>query len=152
MDADNSQELIGVEGNIGTIKLIVSTSDVQLLDTVIDGTEDTSEINGITILAGYFVTDPNSKGEQTVIYYAAFETGNCNVSLENAGLREESETIKNQLAEVIQTLTENGELDLTSVIDHEAGAGLDRNPDGYDSLPNNQPSEGEASEQDPAMN
>lgn len=117
MDADNSPELIGFEGNIGNIKMVVSTSDVQLLDTVIVGTEENTEINGITIAAGYFVTDPNSKGEQNAIYYAAFEIDGCKIYLENAGAKADSETTKNQLAEVIQKLIENGELDITPYLD-----------------------------------
>ena len=108
IDAGGSQELIGFEGQVGNVKVIISTSDVQLLDTVIVGTEKVSEINGITIVAGYFVTDPNSRGEQNAIYYATFEIGDCKVYLENGGMKDDSETIKNQLAEVIQKLTENG--------------------------------------------
>lgn len=151
IDAGGSQELIGFEGQVGNVKVIISTSDVQLLDTVIVGTEKVSEINGITIVAGYFVTDPNSRGEQNAIYYATFEIGDCKVYLENGGMKDDSETIKNQLAEVIQKLTENGNLDLTSFSD-ETGMKLDGNPDGYDPLPDSQTSDEEVSEQDPAAN
>lgn len=151
IDAVGSQELIGFEGQVGNVKVIISTSDVQLLDTVIVGTEKVSEINGITIVAGYFVTDPNSRGEQNAIYYATFEIGDCKVYLENGGMKDDSETIKNQLAEVIQKLTENGNLDLTSFSD-ETGMKLDGNPDGYDPLPDSQTSDEEVSEQDPAAN
>lgn len=108
IDADGSQKVIGFEGQIGNVKIVISTSDVQLLDTVIVGTEESSEINGITITAGYFVTNPNSKGEQNAIYYATFKIGGCEVYLENGGTKDDSETTKNQLAEVIQKLIENG--------------------------------------------
>ncbi len=151
MDAGTPQELIGFEGHIGNVKAVISTSDVQLLDTVIVGTEETSEINGVSIIAGYFITEPNSKGEQNAIYYATFELGNCKVYLENAGTKDNSETTKNQLAEVIQKLIENGELDLTS-LNNEVGTGLDGNPNGYDHLPNNQTDDEEVSEQDSAAN
>lgn len=104
-----------------------------------------------TLVAGYFVTDPNSRGEQNAIYYATFEIGDCKVYLENGGMKDDSETIKNQLAEVIQKLTENGNLDLTSFSD-ETGMKLDGNPDGYDPLPDSQTSDEEVSEQDPAAN
>ncbi len=151
MDTGSSQELIGFEGKIGNVKIIISTSDVQLLDTKIVGAEETSEINGTSITAGYFVTDPNSKGEQNAIYYATFEMGNCKVYLENADTKDNSETTKNQLAEVIQKLIENGNLDLTS-FGGEIGTNLDGNPSGYDPLPNSQTSDEEISEQDPAAN
>ncbi len=148
MDAGTPQELIGFEGQIGNVKAVISTSDVQLLDTVIAGTEETSKINGVSIVAGYFITEPNSKGEQNAIYYATFELGSCKVYLENAGTKDNSETTRNQLAEVIQKLIENGEPDLTS-LENEAGTGLDGTSNGYDHLPNNQTANEEVSEQDP---
>ena len=151
MDAGASQELIGFEGQIGNVKAVISTSDVQLLDTVIVGAEETSEINCVSVVAGYFITEPNSKGEQNAIYYATFELGSCKIYLENAGTKGNSETTKNQLAEVIQKLIENGELDLTS-LDNEADARLDGNPNGYDRLPNNQTADEGVSEQDSAAN
>lgn len=146
-DSGNPQELIGFEGTIGNVKIIVSISDVQLLDTVIVGEEETTEINGTSIAAGYFITDPNSKGEQNAIYYATFELGSCKVYLENADTVENRETTKKQLAEVIQKLTENKELDLPSCVDSKAGADLDGNPDGY-THSGNDTSDKEISEQD----
>lgn len=111
----NAQELIGFEGKIGEIKLIITTSDLPLLDTTIIGNEKATEVDGVSVTAGYFLTDPNSRDEQTVIYYAAFELGSNIVYVENAGTKAESETVKNDLAAVIQKLIGNGELDLTSV-------------------------------------
>lgn len=134
IDADTPHELIGFEGRIGNVKAVISTSDVQLLDTVIVGTEETSKINGVSIVAGYFITEPNSNGEQSAIYYATFELGNCKIYLENAGTKGNSETTKNQLAEVIQKLIDNGEPDFTS-LNNEVGAELDGNPNGYDPSP-----------------
>lgn len=111
MDPGNPQELIGFEGRFGNVEMVISVSDIPLVDTEILGTEETTEINGTGVVAGYCITDPNSRGEQNVIYYAAFEMGNCKVYLENC--EDDRETTKNQLAEAIQKLTENGELDLT---------------------------------------
>ena len=116
-DTGAAEELLGFEGQIGNIKMIISTSGVQLIDTEIAGAEKNTEINGTDVTAGYFVTDPNSRGEQNAIYYASFEMGGCIVYLENAGTKDDSETTKMELAEVIQELTENGELDLTSYLE-----------------------------------
>lgn len=115
-DAGSPQELVGFEGQIGNIKMVVSTSDIQLLDTVIIGTESTTEINGVDIAAGYFETEPNSKGKRYTIYYATFEIGGSKIYLENAGPADESEAAKNQLAEVIQKLIDNGGLDLAQLL------------------------------------
>jgi len=71
-------------------------------DTVIAGKEESKEFNGTSITAGYFVTDPNSKGEQNMIYYATFELGSSKIYLENSGMKDNSEATKNQLAEVIK--------------------------------------------------
>lgn len=114
IDANHSQELIGFEGKIDNVNIIISTSEIPLVDTVIIGTEKITEVNGTSVVAGYFVTDPNSKGEQNAIYYATFEIGSCKVYLVNANTKKHSETTKNQLVEVMQQLIENGELDLTS--------------------------------------
>lgn len=116
-DTGSPQELVGFEGQIGNIKINVSTSDIQLLDTVIVGTESTTEIDGVGIVAGYFETEPNSNGKRYTIYYATFEIGGSKIYLENAGPADESEATKNQLAEVIQKLIHNGGLDLAQFLD-----------------------------------
>ena len=61
------------------------------------------------------MTDPNSKGERYVIYYATFQLGDSTVYVENAGAKSESERVKNVLAAIIQQLIENGPLHLDSL-------------------------------------
>lgn len=117
LDADAVPELIGLEGQIGEIKLVVSASNVQLLDAVVEGTETTSRVLGTDVTAGYFLTDRNSSGERYVIYYADFAAGGCRVYLEHAGPYAERETLKMQLAEVLETIVENGGPDLTALPD-----------------------------------
>ncbi|MGN0547565.1 MAG: hypothetical protein ACI4I3_09550 [Acutalibacteraceae bacterium] len=112
--AADSGELIGFEGEIENIKITVQLTEQTLTDTVIEGTENNTEINGVSVTAGYFITDPNSRGERNAIYYAAFELGNSKFYLVNSGTKDDSEATKNQLAEVIQRLIENGEPDLSS--------------------------------------
>ncbi len=115
MDAGNSPELIGFEGNIGNAKMVISTTNISLLDTEISGNEEISTVNGTSVTAGYFVTDPNSNGEQNAIYYATFKLGDSTIYVENAGAKTESETIKNDLATIIQELINNGALDLSAI-------------------------------------
>ena len=109
--------LIGLEGRIGNTKMVISTADISLLDTVIDGAEKISTVNGISVIAGYFVTDRNSVGKQNAIYYATFKLGDSTVYVENAGDRSESENVKNDLSHIIQELINNGELDLHRLAD-----------------------------------
>lgn len=115
MDAGNSPELIGFEGNIGNAKMVISTTNISLLDTEISGNEEISTVNGTSVTAGYFVTDPNSNGKQNAIYYATFKLGDSTIYVENAGAKTESETIKNDLATIIQELINNGALDLSAI-------------------------------------
>ena len=115
MDAGNSPELIGFEGNIGNAKMVISTTNISLLDTEISGNEEISTVNGTSVTAGYFVTDPNSNGEQNAIYYATFKMGDSTIYVENDGAKTESETIKNDLATIIQELINNGALDLSAI-------------------------------------
>lgn len=65
--------------------MVISTTDTKLLDTDIIGIEETSTVNETSVIAGYFETDPNSVGEQNVIYYATFKLGDSTVYVENAG-------------------------------------------------------------------
>lgn len=101
--------LLGIEGQVGKIKLIVSCSDVPLLDTVLLGEETTSTVNGVPVTAGRFVTDKNSRGERTAIYYAAFQLGESTFYIENAGDYGAREAVKTELADILQTILKNGE-------------------------------------------
>lgn len=120
--AGSPQQLIGFEGKIGDVKLIVSACGVQLLDAVIVGDEKTTEVAGIPVSAGYFLTAPNSTGEQTAIYYASFPLGTSTIYVENAGIKSDREAVKNDLALTIQKLINHGELDLTAVETSEVTA------------------------------
>ncbi len=92
--SDSNKELIGFEGKIENAKVVISTTDIALLDTKIVGSEESREVNGTSVTAGYFVTDRNSVGEQNVIYYATFKLGDSTVYVENAGAKTESESVK----------------------------------------------------------
>lgn len=101
--------LVGIEGSVGEMKLLVSCSDMPLTDTVLVGEEATSTVDGVAVTAGRFVTDKNSRGERTAIYYASFHLGESTFYLENAGNYGAREAVKTELADVLQTLLKNGE-------------------------------------------
>lgn len=89
---------IGLEGRACDVKLIVSAPDIMLNDTVIEGEEATSDVDGVSVRAGYFTNDQNA------IYYATFKLGDNTVYVEHAGAKEESETVKSEISYVIQKL------------------------------------------------
>lgn len=101
--------IIGFEGEISGIKLIISFPDVTITDTVIEGEEGVSEVDGVSVNAGYFTSGSN------VIYYAAFALGESTVYVEHAGPKDRSETVKNELSAVIQKLIALGEIDLYQI-------------------------------------
>lgn len=110
-----SEGFLGIEGNIGNAKMVIAAKNIPLLDTKIEGTEESTTVNGTSVVAGYFVTNRNSVGEQNAIYYAAFRLGDCTVYVENAGNKSESERVKTDLAAIIQEMTGHGALNLNAI-------------------------------------
>lgn len=108
-------ELIGFEGNIGNVKMVISTTDIQLLDTEIVGTREPSMVNGTSVIAKYFETDRNSTGERNIIYCATFRLGDSVIYVENAGAKAEREAVKNELSAIIQALIDHGTLNLGAI-------------------------------------
>lgn len=101
--------ILGLDGEIDNMKLIVSVPDVLLNDTVIEGEEHASNVDGVSVNAGYFISG------KTVIYYANFDLGENTVYIENAGAKEKNETVKNEISAMIQKLVALGEIDLTQI-------------------------------------
>lgn len=114
IDAEN-RKAIGFEGMFNDCKLIVTQKGINLSDVVIEGSEFTSNIEGIDVFAGYFVSKPNSKSIKTVIYYASFEIGNNSVYVECAGNENERETTKSSIADTILKLIKSGGFDLSLI-------------------------------------
>ena len=70
----------------------------------------TSNVNGISVEAGYFFGNANN-----VIYVAEFKLGESTVYIEHSGLKEENDTVKKEIADIIEKLTELGEIDLNII-------------------------------------
>lgn len=102
---------LGLEGNIGEVKLVMHLSGIAFRDCIIEGVEQVSTVRGIPVKAGYFLTDANSKGSRTAIYYAEFTLGGHTFYVEHAGSENESERVRKELAEAIWMLIENGEVE-----------------------------------------
>ena len=103
------ESIIGIEGKIDDMKLIVSVPDVMINGAVIDGEENVSDVDGVSVYAGYFTNNKN------VIYYATFELGESTVYIEHAGPKDQSEMVKNDISVMIQNLIALGEIDLTQI-------------------------------------
>lgn len=108
-----SNNTLNFEGEVNGVKTLVWTDNQRLLDTIIDGREKETEINGVTVKAGRFFTDFNSKGKRNVIYYAEFTVGDNVIYLENGGSSKDKEEIKRELADVLYKIIANENFDLS---------------------------------------
>lgn len=108
-------ELIRLEGKIGDAKVIYAQDEFPVSDVKIEGNESISTVCGVSVTTGYFVTNQNSKGEQSIIFYADFKTGSINVYVELAGDRNEAETVSGKIAGLIYRIIEKGETDLKGI-------------------------------------
>lgn len=108
--SEDNNTILGIEGKYNNMKLIISKLGTNIIDTIIDGKDHTSNINGILVNAYYF--DSN----KTVIYYASFNLGKSTVYIENAGLKREEETVKKEIAFAIEKLIELEHIDLSKII------------------------------------
>lgn len=111
----NGYKLAGFEGKIGNVKVVISTSGLRLLDTVIAGREESTQVKGVAVTAGYFVTSPNSRGEKNVIYYASFELGGSSIYVEGSGTQARSGAVREEAASVVWKLINNGEPDFAGI-------------------------------------
>ena len=56
------------------MKLTFAAPGEPLSDTVLMGKESETELDGVPLSLGSFLTGPNSRGKKTLILYARFET------------------------------------------------------------------------------
>lgn len=110
-----NESIVGLRGSLGNVKLIVSAPGVMLNDTVIEGEERVSDVDGISVHAGYFITRANSRGKKNIIYYAEFKMGEWVVYIEHTGPVDESEVVKNEVTSVIQDVISLEEIDLREI-------------------------------------
>ena len=108
-----NDSILGIEGEVNGMKLIVSGMDVSLVDAVIDGEENTSNVDGVSVNAGYFIDD-TSRGKN-IIYYATFSLGESIVYVVHAGTKDKSEKVKNEIADMILKLIELREINLNQI-------------------------------------
>lgn len=117
--ADHS--MIGLDGSIGNVKLMVAVPEATNSDLVNVGDGQASEVNGISVYAGYCITDSVSEGAQSVIYYATFALGDNTVYVEHEGSTDDGEAARTELTAIILMLIDNGSVDMGQItFDREA--------------------------------
>lgn len=111
-DVENHQ-LFLLEGMIGDVKLCATTLDSLFDDTETMGYTDVSIINGIIVYGSYFYSGGKNR---TIIYDAAFHIGNSTVHVECADEYKNAKEVRNQIAQVVYNLIENGEINLEQIV------------------------------------
>lgn len=106
---DEDKSIIGFEGYIDDIKLIVSAPGKNVNDVFLEGFSYTTYVNKVPVKAGYFYSGKN------VIYFADFKLGEVTVHLVNGGLKNEREKIKLEFATAIYEITSLEKIDLTGI-------------------------------------
>lgn len=104
-----------IKGKTGVAKVILAAPGVPVTDTIIDTEIEVSDINGVPVSAGYFVTDANSRGVKNIIYLASFDRGGVSVYVALGGEESESEALRSEIATIIDSLTQNSVPDLSAI-------------------------------------
>ena len=111
--SDNT--LLLVEGRTGNTKVILAAHGVPVTDTPIETDRKVSEVNGVQVTAGYFITHANSQGIKNIIYLASFDMSGVQVYVECGGNEDMGEEWKSEIVSVIDTLTKSTTLDLSAI-------------------------------------
>ncbi len=112
---EETGELLRLEGEIGDAKVIFASDGFPVNDVLIEGNETSSSVDGIPVTTGYFITDANSKGNQTAVFFGTFTLGRTNIYVECAGDKNEADNVSRVTANLILSIIENGEPDLNVI-------------------------------------
>ena len=108
-------DVLYIEGRYNDSHIYISSGVADYRDAIIETDNDTvCKIGGTDVLTGLFVTDANSKGVKTAIFYAEFTVNGNTVYIERAGDYENAETVGNELTKQIAEIINAG-IDLTAL-------------------------------------
>lgn len=113
---EESDSVVGLEGELNGVKLILSKKGINLIDVVIDkGEEKISKVQDVNVSAGYCIA--NNHGNKVSLYFATFEQGGNTYYLESGGLTgtEEATAARDELVSVMLSLINHGEIDFTHI-------------------------------------
>ncbi len=82
------------------------------LDYVLSESSTVSNIMGIPVSAGFFITKPNSRGERNIIYFASFEMDGTGYYADLGGPLSEDDTLRREFSEVLAALIIDGPRDI----------------------------------------
>lgn len=108
-------EMLRLETTMDGVSIHLAKEGLPATDTVIVSEESTADINGITVKTGYFVTDANSKGIRTAIFFAEFQMNKTVIYLELAGNEQDSEQLSKKLSDTAYNMIISNAPDISAV-------------------------------------
>lgn len=109
-------------GEIERIELIaddihihLARKGLPLTDVIIEGSESTAEINGVTVKTGYSKANPNRPKSKRLVFFSEFTVDETSVYLELAGDEQESEQLTKKLSEAVLAMINSGAPDINAV-------------------------------------
>lgn len=87
----------------------------RVTDTGVGANETASVINGVSVNAGYYITDANSRGEKRALADNTFPVGKIYAYVCTGGDAEDAEAVCKRAAEVTEKLISNGDSGFLSV-------------------------------------
>lgn len=82
------------------------------VDYILDGDTNTTDVSGTEVTAGYFESNPNSKGQRSIICFASFKLSDISYYVELGGREAEKEAAKEDITTLIGLLVKAGAADL----------------------------------------
>lgn len=108
-------EMLRFETTFDDIHIHLAKLGLPVTDTIIVGEESTADINGITVKTGYFVTDANSKGVKTAVFFAEYDMNNTTIYVELAGNEQNSKQLSEKLSDTVYSMIISNAPDISAI-------------------------------------
>lgn len=108
-------EMFRLETTYDDIHIHLAKLGLPATDAIIVGEESTSDINGIAVKTGYFVTDANSKGIKTAVFFAEYDMNNTTIYLELAGNEQDSKQLSEKLSDTVYSMIVSNAPDISAI-------------------------------------
>ena len=112
---NDSGERVRVIGGAGQLKICASKEGLPVTDCIVSGNESGTEVDGVQLKTGYFVTKQNSRGVRTAVFFAEYTINGTTVYAELAGDNDESERVCEKLTAAVYGMIKANSPDISAV-------------------------------------
>lgn len=108
-------EFIHTETRIGDVHVHLSKNGFPVTDVIVTGTQTYTDICGVPVTFGYFLTKPNSRGIRTAVLYVSYARSDLNYYLEIGGDEARTEELGTALGNLVYEMLEADAPDLSGI-------------------------------------